>query len=103
MDDVVDVLFNPVYGYGRLLLPANTVVGHVMLLNRALAEKQHSLGRVLTLDELDQEYTALMDWLVAQGLCHEVQDVPPIISKEQWLQTQQTAIGQMAAGEDIFD
>jgi hypothetical protein len=100
--DVVGVLFNPVYGYGRLLLPADTVVSHVMLLNRTLAEKQTSLGRALTLDELDQEYTALMDWLVSHGLCRHVQDVPTIISKEKWLQTQQAAIQRMAAGEDIF-
>lgn len=102
MEDVVGVLFNPVYGYGRLLLPADTVVSHVMLLNRTLAEKQKSLGRVLTLDELDEEYTALMDWLVTCGLCQRVQEVPTIISKEEWLQTQQAAIQRMAAGEDIF-
>ena len=37
LDDVVDIIFNPVYGYGRLLLPTDTVVAHVLVLTRALA------------------------------------------------------------------
>jgi hypothetical protein len=102
LDDVVDIIFNPVYGYGRLLLPTDTVVAHVLLLNRALAERQKSLGRALTLEELDKEYTDLMDWLVAQDLCWHEQDVPAIISKEEWLQAQQTAIQQLAEGKEVI-
>ena len=102
LDDVVDIIFNPVYGYGKLLLPTETVVAHVLLLNRELAEKQKSLGRPLTLDELDQEYTALMDWLVAQDLCWHEQVVPAFISKEEWLQAQQTAIQQLAEGKEVI-
>jgi hypothetical protein len=102
LDDVVDIIFNPVYGYGKLLLPAETVVAHVLLLNRALAERQKSLGRALTLGELDKEYTDLMDWLVAQDLCWHEQDVQPFISKEEWLQAQQTAIQQLAEGKEVI-
>jgi hypothetical protein len=102
LDDVVDIIFNPVYGYGRLLLPTDTVVAHVLLLNRALAERQKSLGRALTLEELDEEYMALMDWLVAQDLCWHEQDVPALISKEEWLQAQQTAIQQLAEGKEVI-
>jgi hypothetical protein len=102
LDDVVNILFNPVYGYGRLLLPTDTVVAHVLLLNRALAERQKSLGRVLTLEELDKEYTALMDSLVAQDLCWHEQDVPALISKEKWLQAQQTAIQQLVEGKEVI-
>jgi hypothetical protein len=102
LDDVVDIIFNPVYGYGRLLQPTDTVVAHVLLLNRALAERQKSLGRPLTLDELDEEYTALMDWLVTEDLCWEEQDVPALISKEKWLQAQQTAIQQLADGKEVL-
>lgn len=102
LDDVVDIIFNPVYGYGRLLLPTDTVVAHVLVLTRALAERQKSLGRALTLEELDKEYTDLMDWLVAQDLCWHEQDVPAIISKEEWLQAQQTAIQQLAEGKEVI-
>jgi hypothetical protein len=102
LDDVVDIIFNPVYGYGRLLLPTDTVVAHVLLLNRALAERQKSLGRALTLEELDKEYTDLMDWLVAQDLCWHEQDVPALISKEEWLQAQQIAIQQLAEGKEVI-
>jgi hypothetical protein len=30
LDDVVDMIFNPVYGYGRLLQPTDTVGAHVL-------------------------------------------------------------------------
>jgi hypothetical protein len=88
MEDVLGNLFNPVYGYGRLLDPSEVVVVRVINLNEELAERQKTLGRTLTLDELDEEFTALMDDLVAQGLCRHIQDVPSIISKERWLSTQ---------------
>jgi hypothetical protein len=100
-EDVVSIIFNPVYGYGRHLQPLDTVVAHVLRLNRALAERQKSLGRTLTLDELDEEYTALMDRLVAQGLCWHEQDAPPLVSKEQWLRAQQVAIRRLVNGEEI--
>lgn len=102
-EDVASVIFNPVYGYGRLLLPSDTVVAHVLGLNRALAERQRSLGRALTLDELDEEYTALMDRLVAQGLCRREADVPALISKEEWLGAQQVAIRRLVNGEDMVE
>jgi hypothetical protein len=102
LEDVVGILFNPVYSYGKLLLPSEIVVAHVFRLNEELAERQKSQGRAFTLEELDEEYTALMDRLVAQGLCWHEQDVPAVISKEEWLQTQQTAIERLAEGEDIL-
>ena len=74
----------------------------MLTLNEELAERQKSLGRALTLEELDEEFTALMELLVVQGLCRHVQDVPAIISKEEWLQAQQTAIQQLAEGKEVL-
>jgi hypothetical protein len=61
LDDAVDIIFNPVFGYGRLLLPRDTVLARALLLNPTLAERQKSLGRALTLERLDKEYTDLLD------------------------------------------
>jgi hypothetical protein len=39
---------------------------------------------------------------VVQDLCWHEQDVPAIISKEEWLQAQQTAIRQLAEGKELI-
>ncbi len=56
----------------------------------------------MTLDELDEDFTALVDDPVAQGLCRHIQDVPSIIAKERWLSTQQQAIQRLAEGKEVL-
>jgi hypothetical protein len=102
MEDVLGILLNPVHGYGRLLDPSEVVVARVTNLNVELAERQKTLGRALTLDELGEEFTVPMDDLVAQGLCQHIQDVPSIISKERWLSTQQQAIQRLVEGKEVL-
>jgi hypothetical protein len=93
------LLFNPVYGYGRWLKPAEVVVAQVLARNVELAERQRTEECVLTLDELDIEFTSLMDELVAAGLCQRMEDLPPIVPQETWFRAQQRTIRRLAEGE----
>ena len=61
VDSLATILCNPVYGYGRWLEPSELVAAHVLSKNVELAAKQKAQGSTLTLDELDAEFTALMD------------------------------------------
>ena len=102
MEEVLGILLNQVYGHGNPLDPAEVVLTRVFNLNEELAERQKTLGRALTLDELGEEFTVPMDDLVAQGLCQHIQDVPSIISKERWLSTQQQAIQRLVEGKEVL-
>jgi hypothetical protein len=55
----------------------------------------------LTLDELDEEFTALLDDLVSEGLCQRMQDLPPLVPKAEWLRTQQEVIHRLVVGEEL--
>jgi hypothetical protein len=95
------MLCNPVYGYGRWLEPRGVVAAHVLSKNVELAARQKAQGHTLTLDELDAEFTALMDELVAGGFCQQLEDLPPLVPKATWLQAQQTTIRRLMAGEEL--
>jgi hypothetical protein len=100
-DSMATILCNPVYGYGRWLEPREVVAAHVLSKNVELAARQKARGHTLTLDELDAEFVALMDELVAGGFCQRLQDLPPIVPKTTWLQAQQETIRRLAAGEAL--
>jgi hypothetical protein len=100
-ESLVTIFCNPVYGYGRWLEPKEVAAAHVFIRDVELAEKQEALGRTLTLDELDAEFTALMDDLVAGGLCRRMQDLPPIVSKTTWLLAHQELIYRLMEGEEL--
>jgi hypothetical protein len=95
------MLCNPVYGYGRWLEPREVAAAHVFNRDAELAEKQKALGRTLTLDELDAEFTALLDDLVGGGLCRRMQDLPPIVPKVTWLRAHQEVIYRLMVGEEL--
>jgi hypothetical protein len=100
-DSVATILCNPVYGYGRWLEPRELVAAHVLSKNVELAARQKAQGRTLTLDELDAEFVALMDELVAGGFCQRLQDLPPLVPKTTWLQAQQATMRRLMAGEEL--
>jgi hypothetical protein len=100
-DSMATILCNPVYGYGRWLEPRELVAAHVFSKNIELAARQKAQGRTLTLDELDAEFVALMDELVAGGFCQHLQDLPPLVSKTTWLRAQQEAIYRLMVGQEL--
>jgi hypothetical protein len=100
-DSLATILFNPVYGYGRWLEPRAVVAAHVLGKNVELAARQRAQGHTLTLDELDVEFTALMDELVAGGFCLRLQDLPPLVPKTTWLRAQQVTIQKLMIGEEL--
>ena len=100
-DSLAIILCNPVYGYGRWLEPSELVAAHVLSKKVELAARQKAQGCTLTLDELDAEFTALMDDLVAGGFCQRLQDLPPIVPKATWLQAQQETMRRLMAGEEL--
>jgi hypothetical protein len=51
----------------------------------------------ITLDDLDQRFQALLKRLQGDGICRRGESVPPIITKEHWLQVQWTTIQRLAS------
>jgi len=98
VEDVVTVLHDPRYGYGRALEPQAEAVSFFVELNKELAEQWGRSDQVPTLAELDTIVSAALDWLVEQGICHRAADVAPIVSKDVWLQAQQSEIRRIAYG-----
>jgi hypothetical protein len=96
---VRQLLSNPVYGYGINLQPYDTIADAVTQLVHDLAERQRESHQPLSLDELDRRFQVLFADVVERGVCVRGLDMPPIISKEQWLHVQQTRIGRLARGE----
>ena len=96
--DVRRMLSDPAYGYGVNLQPVERATEAVMQLDQQLAQKVRESGVTFTLDDLDQRFQALLKQLEDSGVCHRGEDLPPIVTKEQWLQTQLTTIQKLAWG-----
>ena len=95
------MLSDPGYAYGVNLLPAERVTEAVMKLNAQLAKQVRDNSVTFTLDDLDQRFQALLKQLQDSGVCHRGEDIPPIITKEQWLQAQLLTIQKLAQGEQL--
>jgi len=98
VEDVVAMLHDPVYGYGRVLKPQEAAVGFVVELNKELAEQYECLERLPTIDELDAIFSAALVWLVDEGICEHTADVEPIVGKTLWLRAQQVQIQRITQG-----
>jgi hypothetical protein len=99
--DVRRMLSDPAYGYGVNLQPVERATEAVMQLDQQLAQKVRESGVTFTLDDLDQRFQALLKQLEDSGVCHRGEDLPPIVTKEQWLQAQWAAIQRLARGEAL--
>ena len=99
--DVRLLLSSPLYAYGINLLPAERVAEEVTKLNAQLAQEMRETGVTFTLDDLDQRFQALLQQLEDSGVCHRGEPLPPIITKEQWLQAQMATIQKLAKGEKL--
>jgi hypothetical protein len=95
------MLSDPAYAYGVNLLPAERVADEVMKLNQQLAQQVLETGATFTLDDLDQRFQALFKQLADSGVCRRGKDLPPLVSKEQWLQAQWATIQRLARGEEL--
>ena len=98
VEDVVTVLHDPRYGYGRVLEPQEEAVSFFVELNKELAEQCGRPDRLPTISELDVIVSAALDWLVKQGICQRGADMEPIVAKEVWLQAQQSEIRRITQG-----
>ena len=94
------MLSSPVYAYGINLLPSERVAEEVTRLNAQLALEMLETGVTFTLDELDQRFQVLLQQLEDSGICHRGEPLPPIITKEQWLQAQLASIQKLAKGNE---
>jgi hypothetical protein len=99
--DVRLILSSPVYAYGINLLPAERVADAVMQTNRQLAREVRDTGESFSLEELDRRFLALFSELEASGTCTRGEDLPPIVPKTQWLQTQLITIQKLSRGEEL--
>lgn len=72
-----------------------------MQLNARLAQEMRETGVTLTLDNLDQRIQTLLHRLEDTGVCRRGEPLPPIITKEQWLQAQLVTILKMAKGDKL--
>ncbi len=96
------MLTSPVYAYGINLLPAERVAEEVMKLNTQLAEIVRETGATFTLADLDQRFQSLLRQMEHDGTCHRGESLPPIVTKEQWLQAQLVTIQKLARGERLY-
>ncbi len=96
---VRDMLTNPIYGYGVVLLPADQVPLAIQQFEEQLANEQSKRGFAFTLQELDERFQAHFKSLVESGSFALGRDAPPLIDKETWLKAQQVAISRIARGE----
>ncbi|MGD2207507.1 MAG: hypothetical protein PVH17_12095 [Anaerolineae bacterium] len=99
--DPMTILCNPMYGYGRWLEPTAVVVDQVLKRNVELAERQKRTGQAMTLEELDAEFTAVLDDLEEDGFCRRMPDLPPLVPKETWLRAQQEFINRLVTGRAL--
>ncbi len=97
--DVRDMLANPIYGYGIVLEPFETVIQRVEELQLHLAAERLARGAPFTPEELDERFQALFQQLVNDGTCVRGTDAPAIVGKEMWLKSQQVAIERLAASK----
>ncbi len=95
------MLSGPVYAYGVNLLPAEYVAEGVMKLNAQLAHEVRETGATFTLDDLDRRFQTLLKRLEEDGTCRRGEDLPPIVTKEQWLRAQLVAVQKLARGEGL--
>jgi hypothetical protein len=95
------MLSDPAYAYGINLLPAERVAEEVMQLNTQLAKQVRETGTTFTLNDLDERFQALLRKLEESGTCQRGEDLPPIVTKEQWLQAQWATIQKFARGEGL--
>jgi hypothetical protein len=100
-NDVRIMLSSPVYAYGINLLPADKVAEAVMQLNTELAQTMRQTGKRYTLDELDQEFQALLQALEASDGYTRGSDHPPLVPREMRLQSQLTTVEKLARGEKL--
>lgn len=98
---VKDVAGSSIYDYALNLQPSETVVKHIMNLNRQLAAESRKHGREISLEELDQRFQALFTNLLEAGICKRGPDAPPLLSKEQFLFAQRTIIARLIDGEEL--
>jgi hypothetical protein len=98
VEDVVTMLHDPMYGYGRVLAPQEGAVGFFVELNKELAEECERWGRLPTIDELDSVFSAALVWLVDEGICQHVADIEPLVGKELWLRAQLGEIRRITLG-----
>jgi hypothetical protein len=82
------MLSDPAYAYGVNLQPAGCVAEEVMQLSAQLAQEVRETGVEFTLGDLDQRFQDLLKQLEDSGVCRRGEDLPPIVTKEQWLQAQ---------------
>ncbi len=101
-EDTLRTLHDPVYGYGWTFRPHDLVIGEVIVLTWELAARERTLGRALTLDELDQAYDGLFAQLAQGGRCRRVASEEPPVAKERWLASKQATIRRYreSAGEE---
>ena len=86
------MLSSPVCAYGINLVPAKRVAEEVMKLNTQLAKQMPEAGITFIVNDLDQRFQALLQRLENDGVCQRGEDYPPIITKEQRLQAQWSAV-----------
>jgi hypothetical protein len=72
-----------------------------MRLNEQLAQAMSETGVAYSLDDLDQRFQAPLQKLEHNGICHRGESLPPIVTKEQWLQAQWITIQKLARGEKL--
>jgi len=101
VDDVRQILTNPVYGYGINFEPVERVTQAVMQLNQTLARQMQLSNTAPTLAELDQHFQALFQTLEESGRCTRTSECPPIVSRDVWLESQQIIIERLSRGEEV--
>jgi hypothetical protein len=68
----------------------------VMRLNTRPAQEVRDTSTTFTLDDLDRRFQSLLKQLEDSGVCHRGEDLPPIVTKDQWLQAQWATIQKLA-------
>ncbi len=93
--DVLDMVNNPIYGYGLVLEPMGDLVEAVDDFVHALAERPEEY----TVEALDREFQGLFVRLERSGRYRRLPDAPTLVTKELWLGAQLSHIRQIRAGE----
>jgi hypothetical protein len=63
--------------------------------------RMRDTGTMFSLKELDRHFLDLLRQLEESGECERDTDCPPLITKEQWLQTQLVTIQKLSHGEEL--
>jgi primosomal replication protein N len=93
---IARVVSDPGSAFGVSIHPTQIVESEIERLQRTLAEQQQALGRELTIEELEWEYTVLLSEIISQGPWEKIERTAPLIRKEGWLEGQRQAIREIA-------